>query len=308
MINTRVLVIEKESAMLGFLVEKLRSRGYEVFSARNRMEGLRVLKAERPDIVLSAIWGGRVKGVEFLSRIKGIDPEAKVIVMTEDGNQETAVEALRRGAINYLKKPVTFWELYEIIEKAVSIQSQVINKEFVFEERKRIIMGNEIDKIWGVVNQLLICADNICDKGRVQELGLGLYEIIMNAIEHGNLEISFDEKCRAVETNTYGRLLQERLSNPSFSRRRVTIDYHMIPGELHYVVRDEGKGFNWRDWLYLDPSSNLLTPCGRGILLARSYLDRVEFNHGGTEVHVVKWGKRDEKEDQKKKTRKKRQH
>lgn len=168
-----------------------------------------------------------------------------------------------------------------------------VNKEFVLEESKRIVMGAQLDKIWGVVNQLLIGAENICGKAKIQELGLGLYEIVMNAIEHGSLEITYEEKCQAIESNTYEELFRERRSNPVYSQRRVIIDYHMVPGELHYVIQDEGSGFDWRNPPCPDPLDSVFTPCGRGLFLARLYLDRVEFNEKGNEVHLVKYGSTD---------------
>lgn len=179
-----------------------------------------------------------------------------------------------------------------VIEKIATTETQEVNKEFVREESKRIVMGAQIDKVWGVVNQLLICAENICGKAKIQELGLGLHEIVINAIEHGSLEITFEEKCQAIESNTYEELLRERQSNPAYSQRRVIIDYQMVPGELHYIIKDEGKGFDWRNLPCPDLPTSVLTPCGRGIFLARMYLDRVEFNEKGNEVHLVKYGNR----------------
>lgn len=286
-------MIEDDSALRDVLAEGLRTRGHHVFLAGDGDEGLRIFGKEKPEVVLTDLQMPGKKGIEVLRRIKRIEPEAKVIVMTGYGSEETAIEALRGGAINYLKKPVTLRDLYRVLEKIATTQTREINKELVLKETKRIVMGNQIDRVWGVVNQLLICAENVCGKEKIHELGLGLYEMIMNAIEHGTLEITFEEKCQTMQQDTYEELLRERMSNPAYSQRRVIIDYRMIPGELHYVVKDEGGGFDWRNLAYLDPSKSLLTPCGRGILLARIYLDRVEYNEKGNEVRLVKYANRD---------------
>jgi DNA-binding response OmpR family regulator len=290
MLKARILVIEEEPAVQAMLAEGLKRRGHNVSVARDWVDGLRVLEEEKPDIVLTDLTMSGNRGIEVLREIRAIASETKVIVMTGHGNEEGAIQALRRGAIDYLKKPVAFWELYDVVNKIIGIQQFDINKEFVLEESKKVVMGSQIDKIWGVVNQLLLCAENICGKAKIREVGLGLYEIIINAIEHGNLEITFEEKWQALERGDYEELLRERLSNPAFSERQVVIDYQMIPGELHCVVRDEGKGFNWRHVPYPDPPNRLLLPCGRGIFLARIYLDRVEFNEKGNVVRLVKYG------------------
>jgi CheY-like chemotaxis protein/anti-sigma regulatory factor (Ser/Thr protein kinase) len=291
MIKARVLVIEDESALRRMLAEGLTRMGHEVLLARDGSDGLEVFEKQRPNIVLTDVRMPGKRGIEVLRHIKTIDPEAKVVIMTGYGNEEIATEALRGGAINYLKKPFSFQDLHEVIEKIANIQNLEINKKFVLEETKRIVMANEIDRVWGVVNQLLICAGNVCGKEKIQELGLALYEIIVNAIEHGNLEITFDEKCEAMKHNGYEALLRERIADPVCSARRVVIDYRMIPGELHYCVADEGNGFDWQNLAYSDPSRNPLVPCGRGLFLARIYLDRVEFNRKGNKVHLVKYGK-----------------
>ncbi len=300
--TARILLIEDEPVILELLAEGLRKKGYEVLLARDGIEGFQTYEREKPDVVLTDIVLPGMKGTEVLRQIKGEDPEAKVIVMTGCGSEETAIEALRGGAINYLKKPIALRELYEIIEKATRIQDSEINREFVVEESKRIVMGNQIDKIWGVVNQLVMSAENVCKKAEIQELRLGLYEIIINAIEHGNLTITFEEKCQAIQQDSYQELLKERLSNPVYSPRRVTIDYHMVPGELHYIIKDEGRGFDPENPPCPDPSKNLLGPCGRGIFLTHIYLDRVDYNRKGNEVHLVKCGNREGGRDGRKAT------
>jgi CheY-like chemotaxis protein/anti-sigma regulatory factor (Ser/Thr protein kinase) len=293
MIKARILTIEAEAALGSGSVEELERKGHEVLFARDRIEGFHALRKHKPDIVLTDGQMGGKNVSRLLRQIGEVGSKTKIIVVTGDTNQEKVTDELGRNTISYLKKPVAPWELREVVEKLMGIEHSEINTECVVEESKRIIMGNQIDEIWGIVNQLLICAENVCGKENLQELGLGLYEIIINAIEHGSLEISFEEKCQAIEDNVYRELLRERLSHPVYSRRRVTIDYHMTPGELHYVIRDEGEGFDWRILSCSDPVDNLLNPCGRGIFLARMYLDRVEYNEKGNEVRLVKYAKRE---------------
>ena len=291
MVKTRVLVIEDESALRSMLADGLEQRGHQVILAHNGTDGLEIFKKERPDIVLTDLCMPGKRGIEVLHHIKTIQPEAKVVIMTGYGSEETAIEALRGGAISYLKKPFTFRDLYKVIEKIANLKNREVNTECVREETKRVVMGNEIDRVWSVVNQLIICAENVCGPEKTQELGLGLYEIIVNAIEHGNLAITFEEKYTAIKHNTYEALLRERVSDPAYATRRVTIDYRMIPGELHYTVTDEGDGFDWQSLVDADLSRDPLAPCGRGLFLARIYLGRIEFNKKGNEVHLVTYGK-----------------
>jgi len=181
----------------------------------------------------------------------------------------------------------------EEIEKKPFLRRRRTDLEILGWEGGRIVMGPWIDEVRIVVGRLQMHAELICGEGKAREVGLGLHEIIVNAIEHGSLGISFKEKRLALENNTYVELLRQRLSDPFYSRRQVTIDCRTEPGELHYTVRDEGGGFDWRNPPCPDPRENLLSPCGRGLFLARIYLDRVEFNERGNEVHLVKYVERD---------------
>lgn len=122
------------------------------------------------------------------------------------------------------------------------------------------------------------------------QIRIGLREMIVNSIEHGNLEITYDEKTEAQMNDRFIDLLRERQVNPEFRDRRVYIRYSINETEVRYIISDEGGGFDHRKITAADENSandNWLSH-GRGITLALGIFDKVLYNEKGTEVTLVK--------------------
>ena len=102
----RILVVDDEEETCRFLEEFLRPRGYDIFSATTTEEGLRLVKSERPHLVLLDIRMPGRDGLSLLSEIKGIDREIGVIMVTAVREEEIAKEAMRLGADGYITKPI----------------------------------------------------------------------------------------------------------------------------------------------------------------------------------------------------------
>ena len=108
-------------------------------------------------------------------------------------------------------------------------------------------------------------------------------------MEHGNLEINFEEKTKALEGRKYMLLLRKRQQNPDFKKRRIHIEYILEPEKVEYLIRDQGNGFNHEFFeLRKHQSKKTLSLHGRGILLTRSIFDKVSYNKKGNEVKLIK--------------------
>ena len=114
-------------------------------------------------------------------------------------------------------------------------------------------------------------------------------EIIINAIEHGNLEITFDEKSKAQRERRYFEFLQERKDAPHFKDRRVQVEYSITPQRALFRITDQGKGFDHRRFLEkaANPSPELLEH-GRGLFMTLAAFDRVLYNDRGNQVTLEK--------------------
>lgn len=151
-----------------------------------------------------------------------------------------------------------------------------------------------------VIPSLLSSAREVCrrvttplaryvDRGTVEFLGMCLNEIVINAVEHGNLEVSFDEKTEAMQGERYFEFLLERQKDDRFRDRTVTVEWSVTSERAVFRVTDEGPGFDHVALLRRvhDPTSQTLQH-GRGLMMAMNAFDRVVYNDRGNQVTVVK--------------------
>lgn len=107
MSKARILVIDDEEIVRLSCKKCLVPEGYEVETASNGVEGLRLAQAGQYDLILTDLKMPDMDGMEFLAAVKGPQPQAKVIMITGYSTVEHAVRAIKLGAHNYLEKPFT---------------------------------------------------------------------------------------------------------------------------------------------------------------------------------------------------------
>ena len=104
----RVLVVDDEPKAIELLQEFLTVKGYEVLTAPNGEEALRKVKEDRPHLILLDICMPKMDGLEVLKRVREIDQEVGVIMVTAVHEEETGRQALKMGAFDYITKPLDF--------------------------------------------------------------------------------------------------------------------------------------------------------------------------------------------------------
>lgn len=117
--NKTILVVDDEKPIRMILKEGLMSEGYGVEIASNGEEALLKISALKPAIVLTDIIMPEMGGMELLKQTRILNPEVEVIVMTGYGTIETAVEAMRNGAYDFILKPLDFKHLNVVIQKCI---------------------------------------------------------------------------------------------------------------------------------------------------------------------------------------------
>lgn len=287
-----ILIIDDEDALRKMLRIALTERGYTVFEASNGVEGIEVFRNTSPGIVLTDVNMPEMNGIEMTRKIKEINEDSDIIIMTGFGTEDLVIDAIRAGASNYIKKPLQFTELFSILDsiafKREARKRYEVAKDVVEYEEKKIVMDNNMEKIWGVVNQVFYNVSNSEGQVSIEGLKLGLYEIIVNAVEHGNLEISYDEKKKALHENSYSDLLAERIKKANRSGKSVTVRSIFDRKKIEISVTDCGKGFDYSNLPDHSDPENILSAHGRGILLATVYYDIVEYKHPGNSVKLIK--------------------
>jgi DNA-binding NtrC family response regulator len=129
-----ILVVEDKESMAEMLKETLESEGYRVVSAQDGMEGIRFMKEGKIDLVLTDLKTPKQGGMEVLASSKEENPLRPVIIMTAFGSVETAVEAMKRGAFDFITKPFDTDHLLVMIKRAIETQRLMTENLLLKEE------------------------------------------------------------------------------------------------------------------------------------------------------------------------------
>lgn len=177
----------------------------------------------------------------------------------------------------------------EIIGKAVRLSDESFSESFISEKCEYMIR-NLLFEADDISHRITNNLQKYIPKAEINMLRIGLREIIINSIEHGNLNISFDEKTEAIMSDKYFEFINEKQSHPECKDKRVRIEYMITSDRAVYKVTDQGKGFNYKRFLagISSDSPDLALTHGRGIAMVKSIFDEVRYNTRGNQVLLVK--------------------
>jgi len=134
MITSKILIIDDEKHMCWALERAMKQEGYQVITANNGLDGLELLKQEMPSLVTLDLKMPGMDGMEVLKCIKEIHPKLPVIILTAHGTIDSAIEAMKQGAVDYLTKPFDLDELKIVIKNALLLNQLVTEVNFLRHE------------------------------------------------------------------------------------------------------------------------------------------------------------------------------
>ncbi len=186
-------------------------------------------------------------------------------------------------------EPVNLEGKNEILGKATSVEEDVLIP-FFDSEQQNFYISNYIMAAEDVTQRVTRNLKKFIAQKQAHMIRIALRELVINAIEHGNLNVSFDEKSEAIMNDSYFALIASRRMDPRYRDRKVLIEYSLNPVKVVYRITDEGNGFDWAKILNntsRDANEQLLAH-GRGISLAQSIFDSITFNEKGNRVTLLK--------------------
>ncbi|MDA3808842.1 MAG: cyclic nucleotide-binding domain-containing protein [Spirochaetaceae bacterium] len=126
---------------------------------------------------------------------------------------------------------------------------------------------------------------SLVDAEKKEGFYIAIMELFMNAIEHGNCSISFDEKSRYLnkDGNIFD-LINKKNQDPLIKNRTVDLHYRITPDQSTFTIKDEGQGFDWKSYKSMTGQKGLEEQHGRGIIMAEHYLSDLTYNEKGNEV------------------------
>jgi anti-sigma regulatory factor (Ser/Thr protein kinase) len=126
---------------------------------------------------------------------------------------------------------------------------------------------------------------NYLNRDKRDRLHVALFEMLMNAVEHGNCAISYEEKSAWLEEHgDILELVRNKCKSGDIQRKRVHFSYKITPDRSYFTVKDEGSGFDWRSRLESGDGDSGLSMHGHGIQMTRHYIENLTYNDAGNEV------------------------
>ncbi|MBF0291437.1 MAG: response regulator [Nitrospinae bacterium] len=288
----RILLLEDDESLRESLVEFFEDNGYSVVQAATEDDAIDIYKESfrEIDIMMVDLRLPAVDGVK-LAKYNFENGYLPFILFTSLADSKFALQMLNFGVKDYLVKPVDYNEFLNVVNNAIA-RSHIIHGV----DTTVKYPGNvESITIPAKISEIERAADWIRRKiapigskqQRLQFLG-NVTEFILNAYEHGSLKITEEEKVRLLENGNFNEELKNR---ESICDTKIHIVLSVVKSDVAVCVIDEGNGFNYNKYINMDEDtiiSRLDMPSGRGINIAKRYLDTIEYSKSGSSVLLTK--------------------
>lgn len=269
---TRILVADDEPINLMIIAECLADEGYEISQANDGEEAWAMMRKQRYDLLILDRMMPRLDGLSLLRRIKAevAWKNTPVIMQTAAASQTEVREGLEAGAYYYLTKP------YE--PEVLRILVATVAKDIVEHEQVRqasqglhatlnlLHDGTFSFRTLDDAHLLASSLSSLCETP--DGISLGLTELLVNAIEHGNLGITYAEKSTLRQNGEWENEVEKRLSSATYADRQAVVELRRFDGQVEFTIRDQGEGFDWKPFLDFAPE-RAFDLNGRGIAMAK---------------------------------------
>jgi CheY-like chemotaxis protein len=285
-----ILIVDDSRLDQHLLRAHLEPRGYTLDFAGDGIEAMEKLEAHprRYDVVLLDRSMPKLGGIEVLKKIKE-HPRLRalpVIMQTAWASREQVLEGIRAGAYYYLPKPYDAETVVAMVATASRDYSEY--RRLQGELRRGLECLKLIETATLTVASIIQARDiaavlaNMCPDP--SSAVVGLTELLVNAVEHGNLGITYEEKTALNASGMWEAEVARRLTLGENSWKRVEVRIERTSSELRFTIRDNGKGFPWREYLEVDPQRAFHNH-GRGIAISRAFsFQALEYRGTGSEV------------------------
>lgn len=288
-----ILVVDDEPLLLEILKEYLDEMGYSTIEANDGVEAWSILQepSHQFDAIILDRMMPNMDGLEVLKKIKAHPTLNKVPVIMQTGSVEKheILEGLQAGCYYYLTKPFERDVFTSIVKTAVSDYLNYCSLQEELQKQSQSLMllnygefsFRTLDES-RVLTTLLAAA---CPEP--DTIAMGLSEILINAVEHGNLGIGYSKKSRLLAERKWEQEIKQRLEQPENTNLYVTVRFKRSADKISIVIKDQGEGFEWQQYLEISPERSGDSH-GRGIAMANLLsFDSIEYKGNGNEVKVT---------------------
>ncbi len=288
--RSTILIVDDEPINLDIICAHLETENYELVRATNGGDAWSTLEADPTlyDVIILDRRMPGMDGMELLANIKDTDglEHVPVVMQTAKAENKDIVEGLKAGAYYYLTKPYDGEVLKSIIRSAVNDR---LHEKALLEslrEGRRIfdLMTFGRFRIHDLHQCNLVASQvaHLCPEPH--RVVTGISELLINALEHGNLKIGYAEKGNLMRSGMWQIEIERRLGASENIGGYIELEFNIVTDTVQIRIRDQGQGFDWTPYMDFDPD-RAFDSHGRGIAVARlSSFDDLEYIGDGNEV------------------------
>lgn len=290
---SRLLLVDDDDFIRSVMESGLVQLGHEVDMANDGREAWAILQhaPDRYDLVLLDKNMPNMDGIALLKQLKNETALAglPVVILTGDSRPEEVAEGLAAGAYYYLIKPALPQILDVVIHNALEDRRR---HDELCETLARQETGYGLIRRGEFVYRTLAEAKALAlvlasASQNASRTVTGYSELLINAVEHGNLEIDYAEKSQLLAAGCWLEEVENRLSLPEYRDRQIEVTLENSSDALIVTITDQGKGFDWQRYLEFEPE-RAFDLHGRGIAMSKNFsFDRLEYWGKGNSVSAT---------------------
>ena len=246
--DNRLLIAEDSATQVVFIKALLEDAGFDVEVVSNGHEALENIRQCLPALVVTDLEMPHMNGLELVEAVKDEFPSLPVVLITSHGSEEIAAEALKRGAASYVPKRNMENDIVETLRRILQVvQADRANEKLdscIVSSKTEYILDNNLSLIPLLIARLqdAMRSNFLFDEGQLIQVGIALDEALMNAVIHGNLEVSSEFR-EVDDGKAYHELIDVRCQESPYCDRRVHVSACISKERALIIIRDDGPGF-----------------------------------------------------------------
>jgi two-component system, cell cycle response regulator len=286
----RLLAVDDNPTALRLLESILVRAHYEVMTVTNGKDALHYL-ASNPELIDSILLDRmmpEMDGIQVCAALKA-DQQLRnipVIMQTAADRPEEIREGIQAGVFYYLTKPLDKETLLSVVSSAVNQAEQYrLLRMEIRQQHKNLGLVQVLQCTYKTLAEADSLATFLASLfPEPDRIVAGISELLINAVEHGNLGIGYDLKSRLSAENRLQEEINRRYHDPCYAPRKVMVDFARKDQTCILEITDEGEGFDWGRYLEVDPLRATHNH-GRGIAMANILsFDELRYNSKGNQA------------------------
>lgn len=294
----RLLLVDDDPTCLELLCAYFESADYRVETAHNGLEARDLIYQHPADYFSAYVLDYHMPGLDGISLLQELKSShhyqmVPAIMQTSADSAEDIQRGIEAGAFYYLLKPFSKNHLLSLVETAVNgyatyqkLQRDSLRLAATFPHSLQLLQQAKFRfRTLTEARQLSQMVSLLTPEP--QKTAIGLFEIMVNAIEHGNLGIGYAEKTRLMASNALQDEIERRQALPENAHKYAEMEIERHADRIDISIQDQGAGFDYQPYLEFS-LERAMDNHGRGLMMANKLsFDRLQFANGGSRVYCT---------------------